>query len=99
MRRFFLWLADQLRPLHNDRLGEELQIPPGSCSVFDREDMQRMARMSFSLQITFGVFELLGLRYAKRAARAWRPRELFLMEDISMAFKLVEDQRERGIVV
>lgn len=99
MRRFFLWLADQLRPLHKNGLDESLQIPPGTCSIFDREEMERMAGMSFDMQIAFGAFELIGLEYAKRASKAWRPKELFLMEDISMAFHLVEEQRQLGILI
>ncbi|HEY7310063.1 MAG TPA: hypothetical protein VH643_11945 [Gemmataceae bacterium] len=35
----------------------------------------------------------------RRAARAWRPGELLRMEDVSLAFHFVEQQRHRGILV
>lgn len=90
MRRFFLWLANQLRPFHNDGLDGALQIPHRSFSTVDREYMERMAGLSFNMPIEFGVFEQIELEYAKRASNAWRPKELILMEGISMAFYLVE---------
>jgi hypothetical protein len=61
--------------------------------------MSRSAQLGVGTNITFGIFQLLGKELMPRAARAWQPREIWLMEDASVAFHLVEEQRERGIRV
>jgi hypothetical protein len=99
VNRFFYWLADMLRPLHDSGLPEELQFPVIPFSKFHRESMLRVAGLSSQFDVSLDIFKFLGKEYALRAARAWRPRELYLMEDLSLAFYLIEEQRQRGILV
>lgn len=51
--------------------------------------MGRAARLSEGLNVPFGVFDVIGIEYAPRAARAWWPTERLLMEDVSCAFQPV----------
>jgi len=99
VNRFFYWLADQLPPWYQNTLPDELQLPEIPPAVFLRGTMLREAHLGDKMQVPCGIFRLLGLPYARRAAHAWRPRELYLMEDISLAFHLVESQRHRAIMV
>src|SRR6266480_7121789 len=99
MKHFFYWLADRLRPWHDDGLGEELRLPDNSERYFIRGAMLRAAGLSMSQNMAFGAFQVLGLEHARRAAGAWRPRELHLMEDLSLAFYEVEDRAHKGIFV
>lgn len=55
--------------------------------------------MPDKLQTRFGIFKLLGLEIAARAAQAWRPAAINLMQDVALAFNIVEEQRHRGIIV
>ena len=64
-----------------------------------RGEMLRSACMSTNLTLRFGIFEILGLNAAERAALAWRPGELQLMEEISLAFDCIEEHRMRGVVI
>src|SRR5689334_12187526 len=56
------------------------------ASPIVRGSMRRFAKIAASTGTLAGVFEILGAEHARRAARAWRPRELLLMEDLSLAF-------------
>jgi hypothetical protein len=95
----FYWIADKLRPWRDDGLSEELQFPELPFLPYRREEMLRLAKLTVTEKIPFGIFQFLGIGLAARAARAWRPRELFLMEDLSLAFQLIEGQRHRGMIV
>lgn len=97
MNRFFYWLADKLRPWHGSWLPEELELPYIPLESFLQGEMARTARLGVGL--TSGIFGIIGADYARRAAKAWRPREIYLMEEISLALHLVEEQRQRGILV
>src|SRR5262245_13301075 len=72
---------------------------PGPQEVFARGEMLRCARLSESCRVAFGIFQVIGLKYARHAAKTRRSQELRLMEDISLAFQRVESQRRRGVVV
>lgn len=97
MERFFAWLADQLRPWYDNGLDEELRIPKDRYLAFERGHMARWARVTEGWDSPAGVFTLVGKDYVRRAARAWRPRERFLMEDLSLAFLDLEHHRQRGL--
>src|SRR5438067_7803883 len=100
MRSLFLWIADTLRPWHDSGLPEELRFPEIPLEEFERGEMRRAARFASGPSgFPCGVFELVGMEYADRAVRAWGPRELHLMEDVSLAWHLVEQQRNRGVIV
>jgi hypothetical protein len=105
MKRFLRWLVDALRPWHNNGLPDELQLPENPHWFFTKDAMERAASLMervadlTSQGLKLGVFEILGATYASRAVRAWRPRELLLMEDVSLAFFEVEDRISRGIHV
>src|SRR5438105_14541297 len=74
-------------------------LPAVKPNRFQREKMLRLARLATNCETASGIFDLIGLQYARRAARTWRPRGLLLMEDLSLAFEMVEHQRNRGILV
>lgn len=93
------WIADWLRALHDNGLPANLRVPTGRANRFVRQAMLREAKSTTSLDMPFGIFKLIGAEYAPRAASAWRPRGLLLMEDLSLAFDAIEYQRHRGIVV
>jgi hypothetical protein len=79
------WLAEKLtdlfRPWHDDGLPEDLGFGVIDKSPYVRGSMSRFAWLSAQEKMPFGVFEIVGLEYAPRAARAWWPRERLLMED------------------
>lgn len=84
---------------HNSRLPAGLEMPDVAMEGFVREAMMRAAGLSASMNMRFGIFELLGEEFAKRASRAWWPPEVLLMEDISLAFEVVEHQRRMGLKI
>jgi hypothetical protein len=94
------WLADKLtalfRPWHNDGLPEELAFGEIVGWVFVRGSMTRAARLAVEFDVPFGVFGIIGIAYARRAARAWWPKERLLMEDVSCAFQPIADRACRG---
>src|SRR5262245_44945394 len=99
LKRFFYWLTDQLRPWHDDGLSENLRLPDNPHWYFTKGEMLRCARLSVSQRMPFCVFKILGLDLATGAARAWRPTQLLLMEDISLACHEVEDRVHEGTSV
>lgn len=99
VQRFFYWLADRCRESHDNGLPAKLQLSSSRANRFAREEMLRDARMTKRLDVPFGIFQLIGSEHAARAARTVRPKALLLMEDLSLAFDVVERQRHRGIVV
>lgn len=98
LQRFSCWIAECRRASHDNGLPANLHLP-SSGNRFTREATLRAARMTTSLDVPFGIFKLIGPEHAPRAARAWRPRALLLMQDLSLAFDAVEHWRHRGIVV
>jgi hypothetical protein len=52
--------------------------------------------MAVSLSVPFGVFRVIGIGYAARAASAWWPTERLLMEDVSCGFHPVETRAGTG---
>lgn len=99
VQRFSYWIADRRRAGHDNGLPAHLRLSSSRVNRFVRETMLREARLTADLDVAFGIFELIGSKHAPRAARVWRPRGLLLMEDLSLAFEVVERQRQRGIVV
>ncbi|MDR3633549.1 MAG: hypothetical protein P4L84_06915 [Isosphaeraceae bacterium] len=87
------WLAEKLtdlfRPWHDDGLPAELAFGEIEAWGFVRGSMSRCARMAEGLNVPFGVFGVIGIGYARRAARALWPVERMLMEDVSCAFQPV----------
>jgi hypothetical protein len=99
MRGFLNWVTEKLRPLYGSCLPEELRLPEMPMAVFHRGAMERYASLAVSAQVPFGIFRVIGLKHAAKAAGAWRPRHRFLMEELSLAYYLVEQQRQRCILV
>jgi hypothetical protein len=99
VQSLFWWIADLLRPWHDNGLPEELQFGEIEAEGFVREAMHRAAGFSVEGGFAFGIFQVIGLEYAARAARAWRPRELLLMEDVSLAFQGVWSRAMKGFSV
>ena len=64
-----------------------------------RDYMLRMARLSVASDVPMGIFGLIGIEFAYRAVRAWRPKELHLMEDMSLAFDGIWRRLAEGISV
>jgi hypothetical protein len=97
------WLAEKLtdlcRPWHDDGLPDELAFGEIEAWGFVRGSMDRAARLAVSEDVPFGVFGIIGIAYARRAARAWWPKERLLMEDISCAFHPVAARAWEGQLV
>lgn len=96
---FWYWLARQLRPFQRVPLSEHLRPWEVGISRYLESAMQHAASRSESFGFTCGAFDLLGMEFVPRALKAWRPRELFLMLLVQLAFDAVDDQRTRGIAV
>lgn len=99
LQRLSYWVADRRRASHDNGLPANLRLSSCSANQFTRQRMLREAGLTADVDVAFGIFKLIGPEHALRAARAWRPRVLLLMEDLSLAFELVERQRKRGILV
>lgn len=99
MRKILNWMTDTLRPLYPSQLPEELRLPAIPMEIFHRGAMKRAATLAVSERVPFDIFQVIGLGHAAKAAGAWRPRHQYLMEEISLAFHLVEKQRARAILV
>jgi hypothetical protein len=96
MNRLARAIADAFRPFYRSGLDADHQLPDVPVSTFLLRTMERMAAMSAGVGVTFGVFEVIGLEHARRAARAWRPGEILLMEEVSLAFHEVEERVLEG---
>jgi hypothetical protein len=83
-------LVELFRPWYRNGLPEDLQFGEIELWNFTRDYMHRMARLSVANGFPFGVFDMIGQEYARRAARAWWPIERLMMEDISFAMKPIE---------
>lgn len=97
--KFWYWLARKLRPFQRVPLSEHLRPWEVSISFYLEQAMQHAASRSESFGFTCGVFDLLGMECVPRAFKAWRPRELYLMLLVQLAFDAVDDQRKRGIAI
>jgi len=86
MNRIVHWVAELLWPFYCS----PLSFPEES--LFLRTEVFRNARLARTIDTDFGVFALIGISYASRIGRAWRPREIHLLEDISLAFHAVDDR-------
>ncbi len=89
VRRIFYLVADLLRPWHDNQLPEHLQFGEIELGGFKREYMVRTAIMSEHVTSpgeAVEIFEIVGPEHVEYALRAWRPRHLLLMEDLSLAF-------------
>lgn len=95
---FVYWMADKLHDRYDNGLPDDLKFPEIPHESFSRGNMLRSAglvrhMLAAGLEMRCGIFDLIGPKYAHRAIWAWRPREIHLMEDLSVAFQLVESQR------
>ena len=97
------WLADKLtdlfRPWYDDGLPEELAFGEIEAWGFVRGGMGRAAFLALGSDVAFGVFGVIGIEYARRAARAWWPPERLLMENVSCAFAPVATRAGAGRLV
>jgi hypothetical protein len=99
--RFFLALADLLEPLYDC----PFELPPQRFEYWARLAIFRSARLTLEPidpdgePIPFGVFCVIGVEYAKRVDRAWRPREIHLLRDISAAFDEVATRAHQPLHV
>jgi hypothetical protein len=99
LEQFREWYTELFRPWHSSCLPEELSLPGERFSRFEAEQMLRNARLGSSTNCEFGVFQILGLDEARRAARIWSPVTRLITWDVSLAFGLVEKQRQSGEIV
>lgn len=95
-RRWREFIADLFRPLYESEFSRELWDSAGEIPGFTRGAMMRSANLSVSQNMRFGIFAVIGLKYAHRAARTTMPRELLLMEEISFAFNGVWRRASEG---
>ena len=102
MRRledFREWYTALWAPWQTSCLPEELALPEGHYLMFDAERMLRDASLSAGTNCSFGVFGILGLDEARRAASVWSPITRLITHEVSLAFDLVEKQRTTGEIV
>jgi hypothetical protein len=93
------WYTTLWASLYTSCLPEELALPDERFLAFDTERMLRDARLSDGSGCEFGVFAILGPEEAHRAATIWSPVTRLITQEISLAFKLVERQRQSGEIV
>lgn len=93
------WLTDLWRPWQTSCLPEELALPNERVSVLDANKMLRDARMGATCDLELGVFQILGVDEAHRAAPIWWPPTRLITEEVAIAFGLVEKQRQSGEIV
>ena len=89
MDHFREFLASVVRPFHDDGLPDHLAFGDIEGWGAIRGMMLRAARLTVRTGIDMGVFGILGMDYAPRAARACWPVERLIMEDVSCAFEPV----------
>jgi hypothetical protein len=99
LEQFREWYTALWAPWQTSCLPEELALPDGKYLLFDAERMLRDADMSAGLNCEFGVFQVLGLDEARRAASIWSPVTRLITHEVSLAFMLVEEQRRTGEIV
>lgn len=97
------WLVEKLtdlyRPWYHDGLPEDMAFGDIVGRRFVCGMMERTARMAVAVDVAFGVFGVIGIEYASRAARVCWPRERLLMENVSCAFEPIWDRATRGQIV
>jgi hypothetical protein len=76
-----------------------LPLPPIEAEAFRREAMGRSARLSAPFNMQMGIFALLGRDEAHIAAAHRDLAVLSVMEEVSLSFYLVEQQRLAGEIV
>lgn len=89
-------LTDLFRFFHDDKLPVELAFGEIKSWGFVRGSMERAARLSAGRDVPFGVFNIIGIEHAPRAARTRWPKERLLMEDVSCAFQPIENRASSG---
>ena len=93
------WLTNLWRPWHSSCLPEEFGLPHNGATMWDATQMLRHARLATACDFEPGIFALLGVEEARRAAVIWSPTTRLITEEMSLAFRLFEKQRQRGEIV
>jgi hypothetical protein len=93
------WYTALWAPWQTSCLPEELAFPDERFLAIDAERMLRDARLSDGTNCEFGVFQILGAEEARRAACIWSPITRLVTHEVSLAFMLVEEQRQIGEIV
>jgi hypothetical protein len=93
------WYTNLWASWHSSCLPEELALPDERFLAFDAERMLRDAHLSDGSGCEFGVFQILGADEAHRATRIWSPVTRLITQEVSLAFLLVERQRQTGEIV
>lgn len=99
LERFREWYTSIWAQWQTSCLPEELALPEERYLLFHAERMLRDADMSAGLACEFGVFQILGLDEARRAACIWSPITRLITHEVSLAFMLLEKQRQSGEIV
>src|SRR5690349_15291319 len=93
------WYTGLWAPWQTSCLPEELSLPDERFLAFDAERMLRDARLSHGTNCEFGIFQILGPDEVRRAACIWSPVTRLVTQEVSLAFLLVERQRQKGEIV
>jgi len=99
LEQFREWYTELYRPWHASCLPEDLSLPGDRFSRFEAEQMLRHASLGDGVNCEFGVFQILELEEARRAAHIWSPATRLITWEVSLAFGLVEKQRQSGEIV
>jgi hypothetical protein len=93
------WYTALWAPWQTSCLPEELAFPDERFLAFDAERMLRDARLSDGTNCEFGIFQILGPDEVRRATCIWSPVTRLVTQEVSLAFMLVERQRQAGEIV
>jgi hypothetical protein len=99
LEQFREWYTDLWAPWQTSCLPEELAFPDERFLAIDAERMLRDAQLSDGSGCEFGVFQILGPEEVRRAATIWSPVTRLITQEVSLAFMLVERQRQSGEIV
>jgi hypothetical protein len=99
MEDFREWYTGLWAQFQTSCLPEGLELPEGRYLAIDAERMLRDARLSDGSGCEFGVFQILGPEEVKRATCIWSPVTRLITQEVSLAFMLVEEQRQSGEIV
>jgi len=95
----FRIITDICRPFHGTGLPSQLAFPEMEGVVFEAGHLRRAARVFRDMPNAHELLKLIGTEATQIAADARRPLLIYRMEDLSLAFILVETQCDQGIIV
>ena len=97
-QRFWYGIKEWLRFLDRDRLPERLREASSPRDAIVCDMMLRSLAVGNDLGFKIGISKLVGLEIGKQFTSAWRPRDLFLLERIAVAFEDITELLQQGVI-